>query len=90
MRSRNRDEKISLSITKPRSGFVDSIISRNFGQHIDGGFNRRDRLGGIPEYASAQSLDFLDLGQKFSFLNWKRRKVPIFKKTINGGALSKS
>jgi hypothetical protein len=49
--------------------------------------NRRDRLGGIPEYASAQSLDFLDLGKKSSFLNWKRRKVPIFKKTINGWAL---
>ena len=51
------------------------------------GVNRRDRLYGIPEYASAQSLDFLDLGQKSSFLNWKLRQVPIFKKTINGWAL---
>ena len=51
------------------------------------GVNRRDRLCGIPEYASAQSLDFLDLGQKSSFLNWKRRNAPIFKKTINGWAL---
>ena len=39
-------------------------------------------------YASAQSLDLLDLGQKSSFLNWKRRQVPIFKKTLNGWALS--
>jgi len=53
------------------------------------GVNRRDRLGGIPEYASAQSLERLDLGQKSSFLNWKRRKVPIFKKTINGWALNR-
>jgi len=51
------------------------------------GVNRRDRLGGIPPYASAQSLDFLDLGQKSVFLNWKRHQVPIFKKTINGWAL---
>ena len=53
------------------------------------GVNRRDRLGGIPEYASAQSLDLLDLGQKSSFLNWKRRQVPSFKKTLNGWALIK-
>ena len=52
------------------------------------GVNRRDHLCGIPEYASAQSLDFLDLGQKSSFLNWKLRKMPIFKKTINGWALN--
>jgi hypothetical protein len=52
------------------------------------GVNRRDRLGGIPVVASAQSLDLLDLGQKSSFLNWKRRQVPIFKKTLNGWALS--
>ena len=38
-------------------------------------------------YASAQSLDLLDLGQKSSFLNWKRRQVAIFKKSITGGAL---
>jgi len=44
------------------------------------GINRRDRLCGVPQTASAQSLDFLDLGQKPPFLNWKRHKVPIFKK----------
>jgi len=44
------------------------------------GVNRRDRLCGVPQTASAQSLDFLDLGQKSSFLDWKRHKVPIFKK----------
>jgi len=48
------------------------------------GVNRRDRLCGILPTASAQSLDFLDLGQKSSFLNLKRHQVPIFKKTING------
>jgi hypothetical protein len=32
---------------------------------------------GIPEYASAQLLDFLDLEQKFSFMNWKPLLVSI-------------
>jgi len=48
------------------------------------GVNRRDRLCGTPQYATAQSLDFLDLGHKSSFLDWKRHQVPIFKKTISG------
>jgi hypothetical protein len=34
--------------------------------------NLRDFLCGVPEYASAQSLDFLDLAENRSFLNWKR------------------
>jgi hypothetical protein len=33
--------------------------------------NLRDALCGVPAYASASSLDFLDLAQKFSFLDWK-------------------
>jgi hypothetical protein len=28
-------------------------------------------LCGVVNYASAQALDFLDLGQKSSFLDWK-------------------
>jgi hypothetical protein len=51
------------------------------------GVNRRDRLGGIPEYASAQSLDFFDLGQKSAVVllaplsavgavpRWQRQRV---------------
>jgi len=35
-------------------------------------------LRGIVNYASAQALDFLDLGQKPSFLDWKHQKVPFF------------
>jgi hypothetical protein len=31
----------------------------------------------VPQYASAQSLDFLDLAKNCSFLNWKLTLVPI-------------
>jgi len=48
------------------------------------GDNRRDRLCFVSRTASTQSSDFLDLGQKSSFLGWKRHQVPIFKKTIIG------
>ena len=34
--------------------------------------NLRDFLCGVREYASAQSLDFLDLAENRSFLNWKQ------------------
>jgi hypothetical protein len=40
--------------------------------------NLRAGLCGIVNYASAQALDFLDLGQKSAFLDWKHHKVPIF------------
>jgi hypothetical protein len=40
--------------------------------------NLRVCLCGVVNYASAQALDFLDLGQKSSFLDWKRQKVPVF------------
>jgi hypothetical protein len=43
---------------------------RNFG------VTRRDSLCGVLSYASAQSLDFLELAQKFSFLDWKLAGVP--------------
>jgi hypothetical protein len=33
--------------------------------------NLRDSLCGVLQYASAQSLDFLDLAKNFSFLIWK-------------------
>jgi hypothetical protein len=35
-------------------------------------------LCGVVNYASAQALDFLDLGQKSSFLDWKPLRVPVF------------
>ena len=42
------------------------------------GVNPRDRLCGVPiMYASAQLLDFLDLAQNRSFLNWKLTIVPL-------------
>ena len=41
------------------------------------GVNLRPCLCGVVNYASAQALDFLDLGQKSSFLDWKHQKVPI-------------
>jgi hypothetical protein len=40
-------------------------LFRNFG------VNRRNRLCGIQEYASAQSLDFLELAENCTFLDRK-------------------
>jgi hypothetical protein len=40
--------------------------------------NLRTCLCGVVTYASAQALDFLDLGQKSAFLDWKHQKVPFF------------
>ena len=39
--------------------------------------NLRNCLCGVSQYVSAQLLDFLDLEQKFTFLDWKRLQVPI-------------
>jgi len=39
------------------------------------GVNRRDSLCDVLKHVSAQSLDFLDLAQKFSFLDWKLTSV---------------
>jgi hypothetical protein len=39
--------------------------------------NLQNCLCGILQYASAQFFDFLDLAQKFSFLNWKLRSVQL-------------
>jgi hypothetical protein len=41
------------------------------------GDNLRACLCGVVNYASAQALDFLDLGQKSTFLDWKHQKVPV-------------
>jgi hypothetical protein len=40
------------------------------------GVNRRGRLCGVASYASAQPLDFLDLGKISTCVNWKHPKVP--------------
>jgi hypothetical protein len=37
--------------------------------------NLRACLCGVVNYVSAQALDFLDLGQKSSFLDWKHQKI---------------
>jgi len=42
------------------------------------GVNRRACLCGVAHHASAQALDFLDIEQKSSFLDWKHQLVPIF------------
>ena len=49
--------------------------------------NLRACLCGVVNYASAQALDFLDLGQKSSFLDWKHQKVSIIVTAIDGWAL---
>jgi hypothetical protein len=41
------------------------------------GVNRRSRLCDVASYVSAQELDFLDLEQKSSSVNWKHQKVPM-------------
>jgi hypothetical protein len=40
------------------------------------GVNRRVCLCDVASYVSAQTLDFLDLGQKSAFLDWKHYLVP--------------
>ena len=40
--------------------------------------NLRACLCGLINYASAQALERLDLGQKSSFLDWIHQKVPFF------------
>jgi hypothetical protein len=54
------------------------------------GVNLRDRLCDVPWYASAQSLDFLDLAKNCSFLNWKLTPVPINPFALCGWALAKA
>jgi hypothetical protein len=38
-------------------------------------FNLRNFFYGVLDHASAQSLDFLDLAEDCSFLNWKLKLV---------------
>jgi hypothetical protein len=49
------------------------------------GVNLRDRLCDVPRYASAQSLDFLDLAKNCSFLNWKLAPVSMVQKSLVDG-----
>jgi len=51
--------------------------------------NLRACLCGVVNYASAQALDFLDLGEKSAFLDWKHQKVPFFATVFYGRALAK-
>jgi len=46
------------------------IFWRNLGVHP------RDSLCDVRKYLSAQSLDLLDLAQKFRFLDWKLQACP--------------
>jgi hypothetical protein len=47
-------------------------LFRNFGvNHAKDVTGQRDRLCGVHEYASAQSLDFLELAENCSFLDRK-------------------
>jgi len=48
------------------------------------GVNRRSRLCDVASYVSAQELDFLDLEQKSSSVNWKHPKVPMLILPIYG------
>ena len=52
------------------------------------GVNLRDRLCDVAGHVSAQLLDFLDLDEISSFLNWKREYVPIRKEGRCGWTLT--
>jgi hypothetical protein len=45
--------------------------------------NLRDRLCDVARHVSAQSLDFLDLDEISSFLNWERQNVSSLKRTAS-------
>ena len=45
------------------------------------GVNQRDRLCDVARHVSAQSLDFLDLDEISSFLNWKHLQMAVEKST---------
>jgi hypothetical protein len=49
--------------------------------------NLRACLCGVVNYASAQALERLDLGQKSSFLDWKHKRCPSFATVCYGRAL---
>jgi hypothetical protein len=51
------------------------------------GVKLRGCLCGVPRYASAQLLVFLDLAENCSFMNWKLTLVPIRLYGICGWAL---
>jgi len=51
-------------------------LFRNFGD------NRRNRLCGVQEYASAQFLDFLELAENCTFLD--RKLTSAFNETVDG------
>ena len=46
------------------------------------GVNRRNRLCGIQEYASAQFLDFLELAENYTFLD--RKLISVINETTEG------
>ena len=46
------------------------------------GVNRRNRLCGVHEYASAQCLDFLELAENCSFLD--RKLISALNETVGG------
>jgi hypothetical protein len=58
-------------------------LSRNFGvNHACGVTGLRNSLCGVREYASAQSLDFLELAEKFTFLD--RKIISAIYETADG------
>ncbi len=48
------------------------------------GVNLRDSLCGVLQYASAQSIDFLDLVKNFRFLNWTLARANVVDYLIYG------
>jgi hypothetical protein len=51
------------------------------------GVNRRNRLCGVREYASAQFLDFLELAENCAFLD--RKLIIAFKVVVDGHELGR-
>ncbi len=55
------------------------VYSANPANYIGMFVNLRDGLCDVARHVSAQSLDFLDLDEISSFLNWKHQCLPILK-----------
>jgi hypothetical protein len=59
------------------SFYPEMAYSANPANFIGMFLNQRDRLCDVARHVSARSLDFLDLDEIYSFLNWKHQQVSI-------------
>ena len=77
--------KIGVGIVTDWSGLIGFHPQRVFLPNLS--VNIGACLCGVVNYASAQALDFLDLGQKSSFPDWKHQRCPSLVTVFYGRAL---